>query len=152
MALNKCKECGQEISSEAKACPQCGKPQRKKTRWGVILFVSLGIFSFFIFIAVMSGGHKSSVSVGKSGYLDAGAGVVPVAVDEAAFDAWTSASVAKDEHGRKVLLASMRVFAAPKGTKVLIIDQGTFKRKVRILDGKQKGMAGWVAMEFVKGI
>lgn len=27
MSLKKCKECGQQISSEAKKCPHCGKPQ-----------------------------------------------------------------------------------------------------------------------------
>jgi len=30
MALIKCKECGHEISDEALACPNCGKPQRDK--------------------------------------------------------------------------------------------------------------------------
>jgi len=31
MALIKCKECGHEISDEALACPNCGKPQRNKS-------------------------------------------------------------------------------------------------------------------------
>ena len=31
MALVKCKECGIEISSSAKACPHCGKAQTKKS-------------------------------------------------------------------------------------------------------------------------
>jgi len=30
MALIKCKECGHEISDEALACPNCGKPQKDK--------------------------------------------------------------------------------------------------------------------------
>jgi uncharacterized OB-fold protein len=30
MALIKCKECGREISDEAPACPNCGKPQKNK--------------------------------------------------------------------------------------------------------------------------
>jgi len=30
MALIKCKECGHEISDEALACPNCGKPQRDR--------------------------------------------------------------------------------------------------------------------------
>ena len=28
MAMKKCKECGEEISSSAKKCPKCGKDQR----------------------------------------------------------------------------------------------------------------------------
>ena len=33
MALTKCRECGQEISSEAVSCPHCGapKPQKKSS-------------------------------------------------------------------------------------------------------------------------
>jgi hypothetical protein len=30
MALIKCKECGSEISSKAKACPHCGAPTKKE--------------------------------------------------------------------------------------------------------------------------
>src|SRR3990172_1742547 len=31
MSLIKCKDCGREMSSEAKACPQCGAPPPKRT-------------------------------------------------------------------------------------------------------------------------
>lgn len=47
MALIKCKECGHEISDEALACPNCGKPQKDKppsvslSRQMVVYFVSL---------------------------------------------------------------------------------------------------------------
>ena len=47
MALIKCKECGHEISDEALACPNCGKPQRDKppsvslSRQITVYFVSL---------------------------------------------------------------------------------------------------------------
>jgi len=47
MALIKCKECGHEISDDALACPNCGKPQRDKTlsvslsRQITVYFVSL---------------------------------------------------------------------------------------------------------------
>ena len=157
MALKKCLECGKEISDEAGKCPNCGKTQTKRsTRSCLVLIILL----FIIFIAIpaifndltgrKSTTSSSSVSVGKNGYLDSGGELVPVASDEAAFDAWNSAIVAKDEHGKVLLLASLRVFAVPKGTKVLVIDMATFKRKVRILDGKKKGWSGWVAMEYVK--
>jgi hypothetical protein len=48
MALKKCKECGHEISSNAKACPNCGKPQTKNSTIGCLLIVIL----FIIFIIV----------------------------------------------------------------------------------------------------
>lgn len=31
MALTKCKECGHEVSNQAKTCPQCGAPMPKRT-------------------------------------------------------------------------------------------------------------------------
>jgi hypothetical protein len=42
MALIKCKECGQQISSDAKACPSCGKPTPPKTKLSTWLIGGLG--------------------------------------------------------------------------------------------------------------
>lgn len=42
MSLLPCKECGQEISSDAKTCPHCGKKQKKDTGWyaiAILLFL-----------------------------------------------------------------------------------------------------------------
>jgi hypothetical protein len=51
MALIKCKECGNEISSEAKTCPQCGAtpktPTNMATAIGSVLFAVL-VFWFFL--------------------------------------------------------------------------------------------------------
>ena len=46
MALKKCKECGEQVSSDAKSCPNCGKPAPKKTSgcaW--IALVVIGIIT-----------------------------------------------------------------------------------------------------------
>jgi uncharacterized membrane protein YvbJ len=57
MALIKCKECGHEISDEALACPNCGKPQRDKppsvslSRQMVVYFVSLFLPPFGLWYA-----------------------------------------------------------------------------------------------------
>ena len=50
MALTKCKECGNEVSTEAKNCPKCGAPVPKKT--SPIAWVIAGIVGFAIFSAV----------------------------------------------------------------------------------------------------
>lgn len=51
MALIKCKECGNEISSEAKTCPQCGvtpkTPTNMITAIGSVIFGVLVIWFFF---------------------------------------------------------------------------------------------------------
>ncbi len=48
MALGKCKECQNVVSSEAKACPHCGArkpviPEKSPTRWGFILAAMVAI-------------------------------------------------------------------------------------------------------------
>jgi hypothetical protein len=51
MAMTKCSECSQEISTKAEKCPKCGAPQKKKTSaftWIVTIllaFMAIGYFS-----------------------------------------------------------------------------------------------------------
>lgn len=59
--------------------------------------------------------------------------------------------MAKDEQGQVLLIASGRIISVPRGTKVRVIDIGTFIRKIRVLEGSQEGLSGWVAAEYVKG-
>ena len=49
MALIKCKECGHEISDEALACPNCGKPQRDKVP-SVSLSRQITVYSVSLFL------------------------------------------------------------------------------------------------------
>jgi TM2 domain-containing membrane protein YozV len=44
MALTKCPECSQVVSDRAKACPQCGSPQRRNVdrRSAAVLAILLG--------------------------------------------------------------------------------------------------------------
>lgn len=47
MALIKCKECGSEVSTEAKACPKCGVKPPKKVGllgWIAVLFIGFIVF------------------------------------------------------------------------------------------------------------
>lgn len=44
MALIKCEECGEEISSEAEACPHCGYKEKKIGCLGIIGYLILGFF------------------------------------------------------------------------------------------------------------
>jgi uncharacterized membrane protein YvbJ len=49
MALIKCKECRHEISDEALACPNCGKPQRDKPP-SVSLSRQITVYSVSLFL------------------------------------------------------------------------------------------------------
>ena len=51
MAMIKCRECGAEVSSEAKKCPHCGvdTPDKNKERWqmiggGILILLLIGAF------------------------------------------------------------------------------------------------------------
>jgi RNA polymerase subunit RPABC4/transcription elongation factor Spt4 len=52
MALKKCKECGTEISSEAKTCPKCGKPSTATSLQG--LGCALTIIGLVIILLVLA--------------------------------------------------------------------------------------------------
>ncbi len=43
MALINCKECGKEISDQAKSCPHCGMPLKKKGKGFAVASLVLGI-------------------------------------------------------------------------------------------------------------
>lgn len=94
-----------------------------------------------------------SVPVGKEGILTRDVGTAsPVAVTEEAMDQFLKAWRANDKYGVGSMFVSGLVFSVDHGTKVLVIDSKTFKRKIRILEGEHKYRAGWVAYEWVRPI
>jgi len=64
MALTKCKECNHEISDQAQSCPNCGAPQKPKSKgvglggWILILFVGWVIYQ----VATVDVGRTTSPS------------------------------------------------------------------------------------------
>lgn len=54
--LLKCKVCGEEIASSAKACPRCGARQKKHT----VLYVSLAILGILIISSAMDVGKETN--------------------------------------------------------------------------------------------
>lgn len=67
MALVKCKECGAEISSEAKTCPKCGMQIIKKpigcgTVFGVIFLGIIILASFSRIFSSVTSDNNSHVS------------------------------------------------------------------------------------------
>lgn len=58
MGMKKCKECGEEVSSSAKACPKCGKDQRNFFKKHPVLSV-IGIL-VVLGIVLGAGGSSSS--------------------------------------------------------------------------------------------
>jgi hypothetical protein len=59
--LINCKGCGQEVSPEAKSCPKCGAPIKKKTGClMMIVYGFVGLIALAIIGSLLSGGSKSS--------------------------------------------------------------------------------------------
>ena len=65
MAMAKCRECGTEVSDEAKVCPKCGisKPVKKTS---LIVKILAGIFGVAIFGNIVSGINGGSSSQASS--------------------------------------------------------------------------------------
>ena len=65
MAIIKCKECGQEVSSKAENCPQCGNPINEKLKEGCFLqtlnigcMVTIIIIVFIVILGIISSFFK----------------------------------------------------------------------------------------------
>ncbi len=61
MALKKCSECGHEISSVAKVCPQCGK--RQIVIGDLIIQLASGLLLVLLIVSVWKGGCESTSPV-----------------------------------------------------------------------------------------
>lgn len=50
MSLIKCHECGQQVSTQAKACPSCGAKPKRPTRWKRMIVYTFG---FLILLSLL---------------------------------------------------------------------------------------------------
>lgn len=147
-----------EAQEQARKEIEAGKTKGKspsRTCLGVILFTII-LAMIAVVLCVSSDGKtttESGPSVGSEARLY-GEGSAPfwVAVDEEAFKELMRAVAAKDNYGITELMLAGRVFIVQNNTRVLVLDQhpGLAATKVRILEGENAGMAGWVPHEFVR--
>lgn len=52
MAMEKCKECGNDISTKAESCPKCGTVLKRKT--GCLKYIGAGVFILFVLAMIGS--------------------------------------------------------------------------------------------------
>jgi hypothetical protein len=68
-----------------------------------------------------------------------------VATTHADYDALIKAAAVSDTTGVQELISAGRVFHAPSGCQVLVLDQTPLTTQVRVLDSYAQGKSGWVA-------
>jgi hypothetical protein len=67
MALQKCKECGHEVSTKAESCPNCGSPVKRKRGFAAGCLTVIGILMLIGFIGnLFDGGTTSKSSKSKT--------------------------------------------------------------------------------------
>ena len=88
MALVKCEECGKEISTKAKKCPNCGAPQKKKKKYGCGTLILVAFLALIIASLFMQENDSSSVSGGFD-WNDA-LTMCQITIKNAAFDPGTA--------------------------------------------------------------
>jgi hypothetical protein len=71
-------------------------------------------------------------------------------MDEKAYDEFYGALVAKDDRGRYELELSGRVLMVAANTRVLVLELGFLKDRVRILEGQWAEKVGYVTSDWVK--
>ena len=73
MALVECHECGNQISNEAKRCPQCGatNKHRKKPRilrW-ILLFIAIALVAGFVLLEVATSPNFCESYLGRHTFI-----------------------------------------------------------------------------------
>lgn len=94
MALVKCKECSEQISTKAKSCPKCGAAVPKKTSmftWFVLVFIV-----FIIYVSNQSPTSNSTTATSISKSSSAAKEIEIAKKDPPPKPAWTT-STSKDE-------------------------------------------------------
>lgn len=123
------------------------KGRQRRTVLGVLIAGAL----LAVFLAVVGEDTSPpSVNVGEEGRIASGAKTVLAATDDATFDQIVKSQEARDQAGLTVLILSGKAFFIDEGTRVLVIDRSTLRRKVRTLEGPAVGRAGWIPAEWVR--
>jgi len=91
MALAKCRECGKEISTEAKVCPNCGKTNPTSARV-MSTAGALGCFGLIVVMALI-GSLSSSGSSGYAAGKPSAADVAPTTAEHVPSPAERQASI-----------------------------------------------------------
>jgi RNA polymerase subunit RPABC4/transcription elongation factor Spt4 len=99
MALIKCKECGEQVSTKAKTCPSCGAKPPKKT--SAFTWFVLGLILFTIYIAKQNPSTNTTASGNTQASSSATNTATPTKAIEPVAPEWGSSSATDEMTGKK---------------------------------------------------
>lgn len=114
MSITQCKECGKEVSTEAKTCPNCGAPVKKEpTQYGCGTLILIG-FVIFLFIGLFSSNDSSEPAAPKT------SGELRKERIERGFSAWDGSHLALT----RIIKKSMNDPDSYEHDKTVYVDKG----------------------------
>lgn len=119
MALVKCKECGKEVSTQAKACPSCGAAAPKKT--SLVTWIVLG---FIVILAI-------GMCVGPGDKGSSGGGSTASAPARKANSGPDRAATLKDVDAIYTAMKEMKVAAIGDNWQAALLVLGVFDKAVK---------------------
>jgi len=104
----------------------------------------------FVVLLLSCGQAQERISIGDNGIVDSGGNIAIICLDQSTHDDYVNALISDDKIGIVALAIAGKAFPVDSGTRVKVIDLESGKRKVRIMEGKYSGRAGWVSKEIVR--
>jgi hypothetical protein len=166
MALKACRECGKDVSTSARRCPQCGitYPVRGPLKEFVRLFVvgfPLAVLLLIVLANVMFSGDSDSphprpaTTSANQGYafgdqvaISAGQGFGAWIAQDAAWDSMLDAQNSNNVEAIRGLMRDGVVVFAVTGTRAMVTSTGVGRVKLRF-ESDPGPFEGWVQREFV---
>lgn len=121
-------------------------------------YLLISLFVWVLMIPLLLTGCDPSTTaplprleIGQEGFIYCGVDTCALTTTEEAWSEHRKALRANDTHGTAALLMAGKLFDVNNRTKALVIDYNprTALSKVRILEGKETGMAGWAPFEHI---
>ena len=144
MSMIKCPECGNEVSSEAKSCPNCGKPMTKKNKHlgcliGILVVIIIGII-IGLYNRSVSENYKDTTKSSSPAYnQDQIISKTLGSIDEETYSVVSNCMQKKDFDTIKKYMALGTVVMLDPGTKISILSTSLSKTKAKILSGPYEG-------------
>lgn len=156
----KCPQCQTEIPLDAKKCQHCQSDfrswsARHKIMTGLLILM-LGFVTFCVMLLSIekdkiaprinrnSPSNSSSLSIGDIGYLQSSSGSLLVAFNKRDQEEIIRLATIQDSLGISKMILDGWVMLIDSGIQVRVIDKDLSYMKVRIMEGKFYGEAGWV--------